>query len=90
MNKSELIKALADKTNQTQVETKAFLEAFTDVVGDVLKKGDKITLVGFGTFDVQSVSARTGRNPRTGEAIQIKGKRKPRFKAGTDLADKVN
>jgi DNA-binding protein HU-beta len=89
MNKSELIKALAEKTNQSQVEAKAFLEAFTDTVGDVLKSGDKITLVGFGTFDVQSVSARTGRNPRTGEAIQIKGKRKPRFKAGTDLADKV-
>jgi len=90
MNKSELIKALADKTNQTQAEAKAFLEAFTETVGDVLKSGDKITLVGFGTFDVQNVPARTGRNPRTGEAIQIKGKRKPRFKAGTDLADKVN
>jgi DNA-binding protein HU-beta len=90
MNKAELIKALAEKTNGTQAEAKAFLEAFTDTVGDVLKSGDKITLVGFGTFDVQSVSARTGRNPRTGEAIQIKGKRKPRFKAGTDLADKVN
>lgn len=89
MNKSELIKALADKTNQTQTEAKAFLEAFTDTVGDVLKSGDKITLVGFGTFDVQNVPARVGRNPRTGEAIQIKGKRKPRFKAGTDLADKV-
>lgn len=89
MNKAELIKALADKTNQTQAEAKAFLEAFTDVVGDVLKSGDKITLVGFGSFDVQNVPARTGRNPRTGEAIQIKGKRKPRFKAGTDLADKL-
>ena len=50
MNKSELIKALANKTNSTQVEAKAFLEAFTDTVGDVLKSGDKITLVGFGTF----------------------------------------
>ena len=50
MNKAELIKALADKTNQTQVEAKAFLDAFTDVVGDVLKSGDKISLVGFGTF----------------------------------------
>jgi DNA-binding protein HU-beta len=89
MNKAELIKALADKTNGTQLEAKSFLEAFTEVVGDVLKSGDKIALVGFGTFDVQNVSARTGRNPRTGEAIQIKGKRKPRFKAGTDLADKV-
>ena len=90
MNKAELIKALAEKTNQTQTEAKAFLDAFTDTVGDALKSGDKITLVGFGTFDVQNVPARTGRNPRTGEAIQIKGKRKPRFKAGTDLADKVN
>ena len=90
MNKAELVSELANRTKSTQTEAKAFLEAFTDVVGDVLKNGDKITLVGFGTFDVQNVSARTGRNPRTGEAIQIKGKRKPRFKAGTDLADKVN
>jgi DNA-binding protein HU-beta len=90
MNKSELVSALAHKTNQTQVEAKAFLEAFTDIVSETLKSGDKLTLVGFGTFDVQDVAARTGRNPRTGEAIQIKGKKKPRFKAGTDLNSFVN
>ncbi len=75
MNKSELVKALADKINQTQVEAKAFLDAFTDTVSETLKSGDKITLVGFGTFDVLNVAARTGRNPRTGEAIQIKEER---------------
>ena len=90
MNKAELVSELANRTKSTQAEAKAFLDAFTDTVGDVLKKGDKITLVGFGTFDVQNVPARTGRNPRTGEAIQIKGQRKPRFKAGTDLSNQVN
>ena len=90
MNKQELIAALASKTGKPQTEVKAVLEAFTDTVGDVLAKGDKITLVGFGTFDVQNVPERTGRNPRTGEAIQIKSKKKPRFKAGADLSAHVN
>jgi DNA-binding protein HU-beta len=90
MNKSELISALATKTGKPQTEAKAFLEAFTETVTEVLKKGDKLTLVGFGTFDVQDVPARTGRNPRTGEPLQIKGKKKPRFKAGAELSGAVN
>ena len=86
MNKAELISALADKTGKPQTEVKRFLEAFTET----LSKGDKVTLIGFGTFDVQNVPARTGRNPRTGEPLKIKAKKKPRFKAGAELSGKVN
>lgn len=90
MNKQELISALASKTGKPQTEAKAFLEAFTDTVTETLSKGDKVTLIGFGTFDVQDVPARTGRNPRTGEVIQIKKKKKVKFKAGAELASSVN
>ena len=90
MNKQELVSVLAQKTGKTQVEAKSFLEAFTETITETLKSGDKITLVGFGTFDVQDVPARTGRNPRTGEPLQIKAKKKPRFKAGSELSEKVN
>lgn len=90
MNKAELVKALADKTGKSQKEAKAFLEAFESTVQETLKKGDKVTLVGFGTWDVQDVPARTGRNPRTGEPLKIKGKKKPRFKAGAELSSAVN
>ncbi len=90
MNKAELIKAVADLTGKAQTETKQFLEAFTETVTETLKSGDKITLIGFGTFDVQDVPARTGRNPQTGKPIQIKAKKKVRFKAGSDLTEKVN
>lgn len=90
MNKQELISALASKTGKPQTEAKSFLEAFTSTVTETLKKGDKITLVGFGTFDVQDVPARTGRNPQTGAVLQIKAKKKPRFKAGAELPGAVN
>ena len=90
MNKAELISALADKTGKSQKEAKAFLEAFTSTVEETLSKGDKVTLIGFGTWDVQHVPARTGRNPRTGEALKIKEKKRPRFKAGAELSSKVN
>lgn len=90
MNKAELIKAVADKTGKPQTEVKAFLEAFTQTVTETLSKDDKVTLIGFGTFDVQHVPARTGRNPRTGEPLQIKPKKKPRFKAGAELSGAVN
>jgi len=90
MNKGELIKALADKTGKPQTEAKAFLEAFESTVQETLKKGGKVTLIGFGTFDVQAIAGRTGRNPRTGEPLQIKPKKKPRFKAGAELSGAVN
>ena len=90
MNKAELISVLARKTGKPQTEAKALLEASTSTVTETLSKGDKVTLVGFGTFDVQHVQARTGRNPRTGEPLQIKPKKKPRFKAGAELSGAVN
>jgi DNA-binding protein HU-beta len=90
MNKAELISALASKTGKSQKEANAFLEAFTSTVKETLTKGDKVTLIGFGTWDVQDVPPRTGRNPRTGETLQIKPKKKPRFKAGAELSGAVN
>jgi DNA-binding protein HU-beta len=90
MNKAELISALADKTGKSQKEVKAFLEAFTSTVTETLRKGDKVTLIGFGTFDVQQTNARTGRNPQMGAVLQIKAKKKLRFKAGAELSGAVN
>lgn len=90
MNKTELIKALADLTGKAQTETKQFLEAFTETLTEALSKGESITLVGFGTFSILETKARTGRNPQTGKPIQIKAKKKVRFKAGSDLTEKVN
>jgi len=90
MNKAELISALAEKTGKPQTEVKRFLEAFTDTVTETLSKGDKLTLIGFGMFDVQAIAGCTGRNPRTGEPLQIKPKKKIRFKAGSELSGKVN
>ena len=78
MNKSEFIDAIAA------------LDAFTKVATKTLKKGDKITLVGFGTFSISKRAARKGRNPQTGKAIQIKAKKVAKFKAGADLATAVN
>ncbi len=89
MNKTELIQAIAEKTGKSQKEAKAFLDAFTSTVTETLKQGGKVALIGFGTFDVQQVPARTGRNPRTGEPLKIQAKRKPRFKAGADLSHSI-
>ncbi|MDR2938286.1 MAG: HU family DNA-binding protein [Prevotellaceae bacterium] len=86
MNKAELIDAIADKADLTKVAAKAALDAFTEVVAKAMKKGDKVALVGFGTFSVSQRSARTGRNPRTGEPIKIKAKKVAKFKAGSELS----
>ena len=86
MNKAELIDAIAQKANLTKVAAKSALDAFTEVVGKTLKKGDKVALVGFGTFSVSQRSARTGRNPRTGEPIKIKAKKVAKFKPGSELS----
>ena len=80
MNKTELVAAIAEKTAQ----------AFTEVVSDELAKGEKIQLVGFGTFEVSERSAREGRNPRTGETMKIAASKAPKFKAGKALKDIVN
>jgi len=89
MNKAELIARIADDAGITKVQANACLDAFIGAVGQTLKKGDKVTLVGFGTFSVSKRKARTGRNPKTGAAIKIKAKKVARFKPGKVLADKL-
>ncbi len=89
MNKAELIDAMASKAGLTKADAKKALDAFTEVTGDVLKKGDKLTLIGFGTFSVSKREARTGRNPRTGETLKIAAKKVAKFKPGADLDKKV-
>ncbi len=90
MNKTELVAAIAEKTNLTKADSEKALKAFTEVVAEELKKGEKITLVGFGTFEVSERAAREGRNPLTGETIQIAASKSPRFKAGKALKDSLN
>ena len=89
MNKAELIAQLAEDAGITKVQANAALDSFVDTVTKTLKKGDKVTLVGFGTFSVSKRAARTGRNPQTGEAIKIKAKKVARFKPGKELSEKI-
>ena len=90
MNKAELVQAMAAKTSQSKAATQAALEAFVAVVTEELKKGEKIQLVGFGTFEVSKRAAREGRNPQTGKTMKIKASKAPKFKAGKALKDLVN
>ena len=90
MNKSELIAAIAAKTGETKKSAEAALNAFTEVVTDTLVKGDKVQLVGFGSFEVRKRAARKGRNPQTKEEIKIPASKAPVFKAGKALKDLVN
>lgn len=85
MHKKDLVEAVAQKTGKSQKDVKETLEAILSTITETLKKGDKVTLIGFGTFSVQQTKARTGRNPQTGKAMQIKAKKRPRFKAGAEL-----
>ena len=85
MNKTELIAAMAEKAGLTKVDAGKALNAYVDVVIEQLAKGDKITLIGFGTFSVVNKPARTGRNPRTGKSIKIAAKKSAKFKAGKGL-----
>ena len=89
MNKTELVAAIADKTELSIKDSEQSLKAFIDVVGEDLKKGEKIQLVGFGTFEVSERAAREGRNPATGESMVIKASKAPKFKAGKALKDLV-
>ena len=89
MNKTELIATVADQAGLSKKDAEAALNAFTAIVGKALKKGDKVQLVGFGTFEVSKRSARSGRNPQTGETIKIKASKTPKFKAGKALKDLV-
>ena len=90
MNKSDLIAAIAAKTGETKKSAEASVNAFVDVVTDSLKKGDKVQLVGFGSFEVRKRAARKGRNPQTKEEIKIPASKAPVFKAGKALKDVVN
>ncbi|GED22916.1 HU family DNA-binding protein [Halomonas sabkhae] len=90
MNKSELIEAIAASADIPKAAASRALDAMVDTVADSLKKGDSVSLVGFGTFTVKERAARTGRNPQTGEPIQISAAKVPSFKAGKALKDSVN
>ncbi len=89
MNKAELINAVADKAGLSKKDTEQAVNAVIDVITAALKKGDKVQLVGFGGFEVKKRAARTGRNPRTKETIQIPASKIPVFKAGKALKDAV-
>ena len=90
MNKADLIAAIAAKTGDTKTVAEASVNAFVDVVTETLKKGDKVQLVGFGSFEVRKRAARKGRNPQTKEEIKIPASKAPVFKAGKALKDLVN
>lgn len=90
MNKTELIAAIAEKTELSKKDSEKALKAFIEVVTEELKKGEKIQLVGFGTFEVSERAARTGRNPQTGEEMTIPASKAPKFKAGKALKDLMN
>ena len=90
MNKAELIESIANGAKISKADASRALDATIDSISKTLKKGDKVSLVGFGTFAVTKRAARTGRNPQTGKAIQIKAKKVAKFKAGSELASTVN
>lgn len=90
MNKNELVAAVADQAEISKKDAEKALKAFTDVVTDELKKGGKVQLVGFGTFEVSERAAREGRNPQSGAVMQIAASKAPKFKAGKALKDVLN
>ena len=89
MNKTELVAAMAEKAELSKKDSEKALKAFIDVVSEELQKGEKIQLVGFGTFEVSERAARTGKNPQTGAEIKIPASKAPKFKAGKALKDAV-
>jgi len=90
MNKSELIAAVMEQAEMTKKDSEKAVNAVVDAITNALADGDKVQLVGFGTFEVRTREARTGKNPRTGEAIKIAASKAPAFKAGRALKDAVN
>jgi len=90
MNKTELVAAIAEKAGLSKKDAEKALGATIDAISAALAEGDKVQLVGFGTFEVRAREARTGKNPRTGEAIKIAASKAPAFKAGRGLKDAVN
>lgn len=89
MNKSELVATMADKCSLTKKDCEAALDAFVAAIGGALKSGDKVQLVGFGAFEVKERAARTARNPKTNEPVQIPASRLPMFKPGKALKETV-
>jgi DNA-binding protein HU-beta len=89
MNKAELVEAMASDAGLSKADAKKALDAFINTTTKALKKGDRVALVGFGSFSVSTRAARKGRNPQTGKEINIKAKKVVKFKAGADLSDKV-
>jgi len=89
MNKAQLIDAMASEANLTKADAKKALDAFISSTTGALKTGDRVALVGFGSFSISNRSARTGRNPKTGAEMQIPAKKVVKFKAGSELADTV-
>ena len=87
MNRTELVAAMAEKTQLSKKDAEAALKAFIDVVSEEMKKGEKVQLVGFGTFEVSERAAREGRNPQTGETMTIAASKTPKFKAGKAIKD---
>jgi len=90
MNKTELIAKVAEESELPKGKVQAVLDGIINSIGDSLKSGDKVSFVGFGTFEVSSRAARTGRNPQTGDSIKIPARKVVRFKAGKQLKDNVN
>ena len=90
MNKAELVAAIAEKTELSKKDSEKALKAFIDVVTEELKKGEKVQLVGFGTFETSKRAAREGRNPQTGETMKIAASVAPKFKPGKALKDAIN
>ena len=90
MNKTELVAAIAEQAEISKKDAEKAVKAFTDVVAEELKNGGKVQLVGFGTFEVSERAAREGRNPLTGETMQIAASKSPKFKAGKALKDMMN
>ena len=90
MTKADLVNSIAEKAGLNKAEAEKALKAFTDAVTDALKAGEKVSLVGFGTFSVGERAARTGQNPQTGAKIEIPAAKVPKFKAGKALKDGIN
>ena len=90
MGRTELVKCIANETKLTKVDAKKALKAILTAISSSLQKGEEVKLIGFGTFSVQQSAAREGRNPKTGEKIKIKARKRPVFRAGKELKESLN
>lgn len=90
MNKTQLVNSLSEKTGLTKAKSNEVIDTLVSVISETLSNGEKVTLVGFGTFNTSQRDARKGRNPKTGETVDIPAKRVPKFKPGSELIKSVN